>query len=242
MTKTIDEMQNKIESTRTKAGWETGVKLYALGMLERLKSHHVTELSPESCEKELLEGYESWKEYSKPGNGIALKSRKKIEYLLAPDYSDYSRYIHDIDPTREESWYQRQERAIYQAYLMIKGCFPNVVWTEEESHKGYKQITTKEYLKELKSDPRRWNSIMEEGQHYLQVKGDLYDDDYEYEWYHYIDHFFTDIEIEYSILYGEVDEYGNINYSENFQEWRRENVDYADVYYLIVEEAKKINQ
>ena len=68
--------------------------------------------------------------------------------------------------------------------------------------------------------------------------GNEYDDN-EYDYLYTLYLLNSDIELEYAILNGQFNEYGSIDFPESFVEWRREKVEYNELFAMILKEAEK---
>lgn len=107
-----NELLNKIENVKTRSAWSKGVKEYACMIAE-----NADYLENVRSASELLNGAESWKEYSRGGCAL-IYNGDIAETLCAPwelKKTDGGRK----EPNNRETWLDVQTRALYQAARLI---------------------------------------------------------------------------------------------------------------------------
>lgn len=111
---TNKELYNKLESISPRSAWRKGVKEQALEMVEQAQ---VT-LTRENAKEVLLNGAETWSEYSYSGNAL-VHDGDIAERYCAP--SELKRNDNgNKNPNAHEEWLDTQARALAQAYRMIR--------------------------------------------------------------------------------------------------------------------------
>lgn len=119
---TIKELKKVIANEKARSAWGRGVKEYALELLEELEEKHGGEHevhgSP-SDYKELLNGAESWSEYSWGGCSY-IYNDQIAERLCSPSELKKTRNG-ERRPNSHERWLDVQARALFQAANMIIG-------------------------------------------------------------------------------------------------------------------------
>ena len=108
------ELYEKVEQVKVWSAWDKGVKTYALELIESAE----IELTRGNARTELLNGAESWSEYSYGGCSL-IYNGDIVERLGTP--SDIKRFENGrLDkPMSTEDWIDVQARALSQAYSMI---------------------------------------------------------------------------------------------------------------------------
>ena len=119
--KNINEIRTIIENTKTRSAWNTGVKAYALELvdeLEEILSYNEDALCNERMlSKALLNGASSWNEYS--WGGCSLIYDREIAERLC-NASELKRTRNgERKPNSREEWLDTQARALYQAEQLI---------------------------------------------------------------------------------------------------------------------------
>lgn len=114
------EIYQKVDNLKMRSAWGNGVKWYALYLLAKVDSEYFCDW--EDCEKELLNGARTWKQYSE--GGCALICDEEIAKILCSP-SELKRVTRKDGTLRDkankiETWLDVQARALYQAYLLIK--------------------------------------------------------------------------------------------------------------------------
>ena len=115
----ITEVYAIIENEKCNSAWNRGVNLYALELLEDLENQGQEEIySNPMLKEQLLNGAESWKEYSEGGCSL-IYDRDIAKRLCTPSElkrTDGGRLM----PNSRENWIDVQSRALFQAYHLIK--------------------------------------------------------------------------------------------------------------------------
>ena len=119
----IEELTDRIETTRTRSAWDRGVKAYALELLEDLRenlSYYSLEefASPRIFGKCLLNGAHNWYEYSWGGCSY-IYSEDIARRLCTPSELRRLDNGHRLPNSREE-WLDTQGRALRQAAYLIE--------------------------------------------------------------------------------------------------------------------------
>lgn len=109
------ELLNKIENVKTRSAWRRGVKEYALEILENVDDE--TELTTSNAKKVLLNGAESWSQYSWGGCSL-IYDCDIAERLCTPSGLKKTRNG-ERRPNAKEEWLDTQARALKQAYNLI---------------------------------------------------------------------------------------------------------------------------
>ena len=110
--KTKHEIITAIESIQPRSAWGKAVKTYALELLEVCE-----EPLPRNLERELLNGAESWKDFSYSGNSLIYDS-DIAERVCSP--SELKRCKGGArQPSSSETWLDAQARALFQAARLI---------------------------------------------------------------------------------------------------------------------------
>lgn len=119
--KNINEIRTIIENTKTRSAWNTGVKAYALELVDGLEytlSYNEDALCNERMlHKALLDGASSWNEYSYGGCSL-IYDREIAERLCNATELKRTRNG-ERKPNSREEWLDTQARALYQAERMI---------------------------------------------------------------------------------------------------------------------------
>lgn len=115
----INQTITKVKREKAHTAWKGGVKAYALSMLEDLKANYSGRdiVDIDTLKKALLNGNESWQEYSYSGH--ALNSDYDIGKILCSP-SDFKRFrLEKRRFNSSNAWLNIQTMALYEAYLMI---------------------------------------------------------------------------------------------------------------------------
>lgn len=122
--KNFRELKKRVELHRAASAWGRGVKEYALDLLDRLEEgiergwfSDEDILSPNLLRKELLNGADSWDEYS--FSGCALIYDKDIAKRLCTPSELKKKKGGQLPPNEREEWLDVQARALYQAARLI---------------------------------------------------------------------------------------------------------------------------
>lgn len=107
------ELLNRIAEIKTRSAWSKGVKEYAYMIVESADY-----LEDVRSAAELLNGAESWKEYSY-GGGALIYNGDIAETLCAP-WELKKTDGGQKEPNRNENWLDVQARALYQAARMVE--------------------------------------------------------------------------------------------------------------------------
>lgn len=115
--KTIQEIRNIIETTKTRSAWDRGVNTYALELLESYEWNYGADACA-PCEKDLLNGAADWKQYSWGGCSL-IYNGDIAQRLCSPSELKKTRNG-EKKPNRSEEWLDTQARALFQAAQRIK--------------------------------------------------------------------------------------------------------------------------
>lgn len=108
-----------IENEKARSAWRKGVLIYAYELIEEL------EVGQTITEDVLLNGAESWKEYS--WGGCSLIYNGDICERLATPSEQRKTKNGEKKPNANEEWLDTQARALYQAANYILEHFNNIV-------------------------------------------------------------------------------------------------------------------
>lgn len=121
--KTINEIRNAIDNTRTRSAWSAGVKTYAAEILDNLataEAEHRIDMATATrhdLETAALGGANKWSAYS--WGGCSLIYNNDIAATLCTP-SELKRTRNGARrPNSREEWLDVQARALYQACEMI---------------------------------------------------------------------------------------------------------------------------
>lgn len=125
----IKELLKRRSESGRRSAWTKAVTAYAEEFLETLEEwpEAVKELEelPEGCymtfEKMLLNGAESWKEYSWGGCSL-IYDEDIARRTCSPSELKKTKYGQNR-PNKSEEWLDTQARALYQAAQILKGCY-----------------------------------------------------------------------------------------------------------------------
>jgi hypothetical protein len=115
--KTIQEIRNIIETTKTRSAWNRGVNTYALELLEEYEWNYGADACA-PCEADLLNGAADWKQYSWGGCSL-IYNGDIAERLCSPSELKKTRNG-EKKPNKNEEWLDTQASALFQAAQRIK--------------------------------------------------------------------------------------------------------------------------
>lgn len=130
--KSINEILTAIETSKTRGAWATGVKAYALEILESVAERAEYEGHEPETDKELIDYmlngardwqkpndiFRAWKVYSEGGSSL-IYNRDICERLC--NNTEKRRTDNgNKEPNSRESWLEVQARALYQASELIR--------------------------------------------------------------------------------------------------------------------------
>ena len=117
--KSINEIRETIDNTKTRSAWSKGVKLYALSLLVNVQelAGDNPSLTSEQLTKCMLNGARDWHEYSE--GGCALICDNDIAALLCNRTEIIRTHCGERRPNSRETWLDVQARALYQAAQMV---------------------------------------------------------------------------------------------------------------------------
>lgn len=110
------ELLTAIENTKTRSAWARGVKEYAVELVENLEVEDIPDCRRD-LEKILLNGAESWEQYSWGGSSL-IYDVDIAERLCCPSELKKTRNG-ERRPNSREQWLDTQARALYQASILI---------------------------------------------------------------------------------------------------------------------------
>ena len=116
MTIDINTITTAIKTRKARSAWDKGVTLYALELLDNLRDLPATD-SRQEIKKALLNGARDWDEYS--WGGCSLIYDADIAQRLCTPSELKQRKNGDLRPNHNESWFDVQARALYQAFRLI---------------------------------------------------------------------------------------------------------------------------
>lgn len=129
---TFEEIRENIRKETTRGAWSHGITEYALELLEDLEQFvndgyvDITDLhSPYMCTKAVMNGAESWHDYSWGGCSL-IYDNQIAERLCSPSElkkTDYGRK----KPNAREEWLDVQQRALYQANQRLQTAIANTI-------------------------------------------------------------------------------------------------------------------
>lgn len=115
--KTLD-IAKALKERKDRSAWNKGVTAYALEMIEEAYEAGYEELTPQDCERVLLNGARSWEAYSYGGCSL-IYDPDIAERLCTP--SEFKRTRHgERRPNSREEWLDTQARALFQACNRVK--------------------------------------------------------------------------------------------------------------------------
>jgi hypothetical protein len=107
-------LYNKIESLKSRSAWRRGVNSYALELVESAEN----ELNSENVKAELLNGAQSWKQYSEGGCSL-IYDADIAERLCSPSELKKKKGG-ELQPNSRENWLDVQARALFQAFNLVR--------------------------------------------------------------------------------------------------------------------------
>jgi len=116
--KTTNEIAAKLAATSARSAWQRGVKVYALELLES-----ATENGEPLQLKNLLNGAQTWREYSSGGNAL-IYDHDICTRLCSPSEVKKTRGG-ERSPNKIETWLDCQARALSQAARLIEKTLKN---------------------------------------------------------------------------------------------------------------------
>lgn len=116
MTIDINTITTAIKTRKTHSAWDKGVTLYALELLDNLRNLPATD-SRQEIKTALLNGARDWDEYS--WGGCSLIYDADIAQRLCTPSEFQRRKGGNLRPNHNESWFDVQTRALYQASRLI---------------------------------------------------------------------------------------------------------------------------
>lgn len=123
------KVREAIENARTRSAWDKGVQAYALDLLDnydeyvRYAANDGGEV-PELSETTLLNGADSWSQYS--WGGCSLIYNTDIAERLCSPSELKKRNGGEWNPSRCETWLDVQSRALRAAYRRIRRVVSNL--------------------------------------------------------------------------------------------------------------------
>lgn len=122
----IEEINDRIETTRTRSAWDRGVQAYAMDLTENLDYMFADDFAaPRIVRRALLNGASDWKQYSWGGSSLCY-DRDIARRLFNPSElkktQDGARR-----PNSREEWLDTQARALYQAAAMVERIVSEIV-------------------------------------------------------------------------------------------------------------------
>ena len=110
------ELYGKIEAMKRNSAWGRGVKEQALELIEGAE----VELTRDNALTELLNGAESWSEYSNGGNALIYNGDIAERYCTPSELK--KKKGGELNPNSYEDWLELQARALLQSYRLIYGA------------------------------------------------------------------------------------------------------------------------
>jgi hypothetical protein len=115
--KTIKEIRQAIESEKVRGAWRRGVMVYALELIEDMGESDTLPESRAEREKALLNGADSWTQYSE--GGCSLIYDGDIAKRLCNPSELKKTWNGERNPNGRETWIDVQARALSQAARLI---------------------------------------------------------------------------------------------------------------------------
>lgn len=119
--KTLAQIREAIEAKKTRGAWATGVKAYALELIEEAEERSAYEGSEPETERQLenymLNGADSWKQYS--WGGCSLIYDFDICDRLSNNTEKKITRNGERRPNAREEWLDVQARALFQASRLV---------------------------------------------------------------------------------------------------------------------------
>ena len=110
------QLYGKIEAMKCNSAWSRGVKEQALELVEGAE----VELTHENALEELLNGAESWSEYSNGGNALVYNGDIAERYCTPSELN--KKKGGELSPNSREDWLDVQARALLQSYRLVYGA------------------------------------------------------------------------------------------------------------------------
>lgn len=121
--KTIEQIRNILETTRTRSAWDRGVNAYALELLEEYENNYGADACA-PCEVDLLNGASDWSQYSWGGSAL-IYDGDIAERLCTPSELKKTRNG-ERRPSSREEWLDAQARALFQASNRIARIYKSI--------------------------------------------------------------------------------------------------------------------
>lgn len=116
--KTINEIIEAINNENARSAWDKGVKEYAVMIIENFNDGDFKDVSNrKELEKILLNGAESWYQYSYGGCAL-IYDTSIAETLCTPSELKRTKGG-ELQPNSHENWLDVQTRALTQAFSLI---------------------------------------------------------------------------------------------------------------------------
>lgn len=130
---TTTAIRSHIETSSARSAWTKGVKCYALELLDEL-DEAITNgyfdesdlVSPALLRKQLLNGAESWSQYS--WGGCSLIYDEDIAFRLCNPTELKRTKFGKNAPNKTETWIDTQARALHQASKLILDTAKAINW------------------------------------------------------------------------------------------------------------------
>lgn len=112
---TVTQLRDTIASGKVRSAWESGVRGYAIDLLENLDG--VIPDNSRELHKKLLNGADNWRHYSY--SGCAYCYDRDIAAALCTTSELKRTHYGDYRPNCSENWLDVQARALYQAEYLV---------------------------------------------------------------------------------------------------------------------------
>ena len=119
----INLLKNSIKNIRTRGAWNSGVKDYALMLLNSTEFPDGEVTSADDLRSTILNGSANWQEYSE--NGYALIYDEDIASMLCTPTELKRTKNGKVNPSDTVTWFDLQAKALYEAYLLIVNTLEN---------------------------------------------------------------------------------------------------------------------
>lgn len=121
--KTIEQIRNILETTKTRSAWDRGVNAYALELLEKYENNYGADACA-PCEVDLLNGADDWSQYSWGGSAL-IYDCDIAERLCTPSELKKTRNG-ERRPNSREEWLDTQARALFQACNRVTRIYKSI--------------------------------------------------------------------------------------------------------------------
>lgn len=120
---TIYDIWEEVKEIKTQSAWNTGVKQYALELLEDVDMEELYKVQTDirQLKNTLLSGADNWNDYSI--GGMTLIYNEDICERLCTPSEKRIRRNGAYRPNRRETWLDVQTRALSQAWNLIAATF-----------------------------------------------------------------------------------------------------------------------